>query len=678
MHVRDLLLDTPHRGSVLVVRVFTQPFDASSMQVFAAVEDEMGGVDELSVYHYDFAGWPDQELRLGTVLALKTPYFRSVIASRGACLTIFHPSDVVVLDQDHELYPAKWKTSGGNTTKTAAQWKAEGNDALKQKKKNYHKANYCYGKGLCVPDLDDELKHDLLRNKAHVELVLGQYDAASTNALDSLLCKPDETSRQLDAKAYYRAGRAFYELYNFQEAEEMFQKQLQLEPSDVSGKRELKRTITRLAEERTGTFDFASMSRSLASTGNFQVEQTSFLSRTEVRQTQDRGRGLFATQPIACGDIVLCEKAFIAEKMPEDMTLQNFIVSPAAKRVFQGGHAETWFRAVQKVFNNPSLAPRLLDLYTICRCPGKPHALGACTESPLVDGMLVVDVFRVMDILESNGYGIMTRADQNQPYPNIPKPQLDAFCDTIGVWTRASYINHSCVGSGARSFLGDFMIVRANRDIPQGEEITTFYDAVTGKYEDLKMSLRRSGIDCSCELCVAEKGWNGHRSPLLDGADSFEKAEPPVAVANPPMPALTARTVPASQLINQVKLYVEQIEETYPLEFFGNVPRIGLAKRHGWLMKAHATDPICVKYAHSVLDDHGFKIRVDVGRSKVHIDRSCIIMTTEVVDAFLCMGIIYEYGSTGMMALSREMNRLGAEAYCILNGSEVGYKALFL
>lgn len=54
------------------------------------------------------------------VLAVKNPYLRSVIANRGLSLCAFHPSDIVVLDQDYELFPAKWKAAQRNVAKDAA------------------------------------------------------------------------------------------------------------------------------------------------------------------------------------------------------------------------------------------------------------------------------------------------------------------------------------------------------------------------------------------------------------------------------------------------------------------------------------------------------------------------------------------------------------------------------
>jgi tetratricopeptide (TPR) repeat protein len=684
MHVRDLLVDRPHHDKYLILRTFAHVMEVSSMQDAIAVEDEKGEVEQLSIYHYDYSRWPDNKVSAGMVLAVKNPCLRSVIANGGMSLCAFHPSDVVVLDQDHELYPAKWKTVQRNVAKDAAQWKVYGNAALKEK--NFQKANYSYSKGLSAPGLNEILKNDLHRNKAYVEVLLGLYDAAKTDALASLLYQPDDKSKELDCKAFYRAGRAMYELADYQAAKAMFDRCLQLLPQDTDGLRELKRTVCRITEEQHGHFDFKAMSENITSTKDFRAKQASYVRRTEIRQTEDRGKGLFATQPIACGDIVLCEKAFVAERPPwlKPQKMENFIVSPSSKHVFLGGHAETWFATVRKVFNNPSLASSLLDL--CAHSDYNSHvAHQQATPVSMVDGLPIIDVFRIFDLLENNGLGFMARPDQTQAYPNIPRPQLGAHYDCLGIWPVASRANHSCLSNSEYSFLGDFMLVRANKDIPKDGEITISYAPTTGKFEQQKMTLRGWNFKCDCKLCCAETEWDGTRSDLLSAADSYEEFEPPIAIPDKGILGLDRRNEPADQLINVVKLYVDQIQETYPAALFSDLSTIGLAKRHAWLMRAYAVGGSkngsyslaisrngALMYAQAVIRDHGFRPIIDEVSKKVSFNRE---MTTDLVDAFMYLGLYYEI--KGNKVLSECMRELGMQSYVTMNGSSVGYDVLY-
>jgi hypothetical protein len=140
MYVCDLLVDHPHHDRYLILRTFAHVLEVSNMQICVATEDEKGQVEQLIIYQYGSSRWPDDKMSAGMILVVKNPYLRSVITNGGMTLSAFHPSDIVVLDQDHELFPAKWKTAQHNVAPDAAQWKACGNVALKEK--NYQKANY--------------------------------------------------------------------------------------------------------------------------------------------------------------------------------------------------------------------------------------------------------------------------------------------------------------------------------------------------------------------------------------------------------------------------------------------------------------------------------------------------------------------------------------------------------
>ncbi|KAI5207799.1 hypothetical protein E4T39_01695 [Aureobasidium subglaciale] len=175
---------------------------------------------------------------------------------------------------------------------------------------------------------------------------------------------------------------------------------------------------------------------------------------------------------------------------------------------------------------------------------------------------------------------------------------------------------------------------------------------------------------CALPLSALSKNaYDGTRGSLLPAADSFELAEPPIAVDE--------RTIPAQDLIDQVKLYVEKIEDTYPPHIFVDLPRCGLIKRHTWLMKAFAMLDcnIALMYAQDVVRDHGFKPILNNAGILIDLDRSNIVLTTEVVDAFAFMGAYYEIKRR--VALSRLMKKLARENYVILNGSAVGFELVY-
>ena len=73
---------------------------------------------------------------------------------------------------------------------------------------------------------------------------------------------------------------------------------------------------------------------------------------------------------------------------------------------------------------------------------------------------------------------------------------------STGVWSMASYINHSCISNARRSFIGDMMIVRASRDLPPETEITFWYQSpMDCDPKELPVNLQHWGFKCDCLLC---------------------------------------------------------------------------------------------------------------------------------------------------------------------------------
>lgn len=84
----------------------------------------------------------------------------------------------------------------------------------------------------------------------------------------------------------------------------------------------------------------------------------------------------------------------------------------------------------------------------------------------------------------------------------IDHDRLDYEFHSCGVWTMASYINHSCMSNARRAFIGDMMIVRASRDLPADTEITFWYESpMPCVPRNLPMNLQHWDFICDCMLC---------------------------------------------------------------------------------------------------------------------------------------------------------------------------------
>jgi hypothetical protein len=95
--------------------------------------------------------------------------------------------------------------------------------------------------------------------------------------------EPDDLVNLQKMKAFYRAGRAAYELGAYDRAHSAYTSVTKIAPNDIDGLRELKRTETRIAEQATGSNLWVATGSEAHGT---RVDHADYLRRTEVRQTQ--------------------------------------------------------------------------------------------------------------------------------------------------------------------------------------------------------------------------------------------------------------------------------------------------------------------------------------------------------------------------------------------------------
>ncbi len=115
---------------------------------------------------------------------------------------------------------------------------------------------------------------------------------------------------------------------------------------------------------------------------------------------------------------------------------------------------------------------------------------------PVVD----IDIDYVFTTVTTNSFECGTL------FPSLAIPEDGSVKDETGygLYAAASLMNHSCMPSAHREFIGDAIFVRANRDIKKGEEVTIAY-LLSSCYDERQFRLMRSwGFKCTCELCEAD------------------------------------------------------------------------------------------------------------------------------------------------------------------------------
>lgn len=545
----ELRLGTHHRGrSLALQRIGPVVVQKTSSWTFVQSLDETEDAERLEVVLHD-DHWGDKLLECCKKIFVKEPFFTPSDGGEPT-IRIDHPSDLViqgsVTDSDDRF-----------GRDCAGQYKTKGNIALRQNDLAF--AHSCYTQGLAIalktrPEEDKnarEVTLDIYRNRSHVNLLLCRLDEALTDAMSSMDSKSDGKSRILNGKAYFRAGCAAYRLEDWHKAKELFTRQHELTPDDRDAKAYLRRIEARLLEQAGFGYNFQSL-KARSSQKHPRVDVATYAGSTTISYTAGRGKGLFATNDIARGDIVLCEKAFCIVWGHEDAawTTMTFDVRDERVRAFPAGLAKA---VVQKLRNNPSQVEKVQALFS------DHNGLESIAMS---DGEPIIDTFQVHDIVCRNAFS--------------PGPQFgeeDIRRAGAGLWIRASYMNHSCIPNTEREFIGDLMVVRASMDIKAGDEVTHVYDDSRDLEMRAESLMRTWGFVCSCPRCLAERedgaSLRAQRLALEDRASAFIEKENP-------------RTA-GRLVIRKAGNLFKAIETTYDEKRYKSLPHPALMNLSKWL-----------------------------------------------------------------------------------------------
>ena len=612
----------------------------------------------MAIYNTESSTKEEELLPEDAVFAVKEPYYQ-VNGEGGYSLRIDHPSDLVRLSPRDPRIPQGICADMTENKKSALDWKTEGNTAYTAGQ--YLPAQYAYSRGLdhCRA-ADGPLEYDLLRNRAIVNIFLKRFVQAMEDAKAALIPidgQEDEKAIALNSKAYERAGRAAYELGSYEEAEASIKTMRELAPSNEDALGLLKRIKQRMREQSTGDYDFMTMSRSSNKKHN-RLDHADYTSDTTIRDAGASGRGLFATKDIKAGQLILCEKAlavaFESDTAPHSYTILNH----KTQRALTGTQATLLYTIVQKLVHYPELAAKFSDLHDGGGYYPK-------TSLQAAEGLVPVDAFRAQGIIEHNSFGCPTaRSSSKAAQKEAANP---AGYHSTGLWLRASYINHACDSNAMRSFIGDMMIVRAVRDIAEGEEIVMPYrlpDAVNAVTQD---SLQKTwGFKCRCGICTAETASlpskRKYRAQLIERVRTLLSAQ-----------SSSSQQQNDKTMIGKVEQLSAKIKSTYDGKAFENRPRLGLVVPGLWLCQAYkssGSNDKVISTAVALLQDLGFIVTI-TGK-KVSIDRRRCQLEGTAIDAAMYASSAYH--GRGDADVGRRMEEFAKNLYMIMNGEMRGFE----
>jgi len=554
MKISELKMDTHHHGRKLIVKR-ASPVVVLSARSWTMVQDVEGDDTERLEMSLHKARHGEDILEYAKQFVIKEPYF-TLTEDGEATIRIDHPSDLVSCSD--ALTDRTFKDTAA-TEKFAIVCKNEGNTALKQQDLALAHEKYTDGLTLArkstIQDTNPDLARDIARNRSYVNLLLEQFDDAISDAKSSLTGREDPKSKELDSKAYFRAGSAAYSLGDYTRAKLFFERLLELSPEDKDATIYLKKIELRSREQKDGNYNWKKLRASL-SRARPRADAATFTSRVEIKDSPGRGRGIFVTQNIPAGELVMCDKAFavVWGHDKQALTAMTYDVRDDRIRVQPVGLSKS---VVQKLFGNASQIEKVMDLFGDWRSDEKGVYINE-------DGP-IIDTFRIHDIVSRNGFGLGSQFGEE-----------GARNASTGLCISAAYINHSCIPNTRREFLGDLMVLRAIRPLKAGEEVFFSYDE-SSDYDARQAALMTTwGFHCDCSLCIAEKeddpALRKKRSELTGEADAFVSRE---------------HWANAKRLtIAKAQCLAKAIEETYDSQRYRDVPHMASQTIQEWLTKA--------------------------------------------------------------------------------------------
>ena len=140
------------------------------------------------------------------------------------------------------------------------------------------------------------------------------------------------------------------------------------------------------------------------------------------------------------------------------------------------------------------------------------HTEGVIKFNSFEADMLQRSKESVTAALSSSAKTVISKQDDATPNPTVSK----------AVWKDASMFNHSCLSNCNWFTIGDFMVVLAEQDIKEGEELTVSYIDSLSSYAKRQDNCRSLGFCCKCERCLREARTSREIQPLLDELASIK------------------------------------------------------------------------------------------------------------------------------------------------------------
>ncbi|KNG84245.1 hypothetical protein ANOM_007397 [Aspergillus nomiae NRRL 13137] len=478
--IKDLRVETHHRDSYLLLRSVTPPDEMTA--ILAIVEDENGDVLMLQLYNQDMDRPVEENLPEGTALIVKEPFLK-LMSDGEYGIRIDHVSDIIFLSAFDERVPLCWRPQE-RPNFDVDHWKMTGDEFCDNAK--YQLAIESYTKALNGLSNSEE-SNTLRLSRAYALLKARRFDEALLD-LNSI----PQTSPSAEKALVYKV-LALYNLHRYRQCHQV----LSCLGPESSGNPAIKdypaRVLRHLEEQEHGKYQFKPMYQA-SKDFSPDLDHATYIGPVAVKPSGSRGRGLFTTEAVKAGDLLLCEKAFAhISADPEQDNNVTLLMNIETDTMTVGTQSDLIRVITQRLYQSPALIKQFTDLH---------HGSYNPVNISDVDGKPVLDSFLIARIVSLNAFGCPPSSREYYLADKARRLETGDQFHSCGVWPKSSYINHSCDSNTQRSFIGDMIIIRAAKDLDPDTEITFWYATPdVDDFDTHRDKFQHWGFECDCIIC---------------------------------------------------------------------------------------------------------------------------------------------------------------------------------
>ncbi|TDL25391.1 hypothetical protein BD410DRAFT_766014 [Rickenella mellea] len=509
INISQMWVRKRHEGYFLLCRVITQPF--RNVAIGFGVEDVEGNAAAVYVYNFPtltYATSADMDaiFSMGTMLAIREPTYKLSAWGSDPMLRVDSPSDLVFLGSDNSIiHGQSWEsgaTIGRSLTphKSAKAWRESG--AAHFKAKRWFAAAVCFTNGI---ELDPN-EHILRLNRSEVYMRMAWYRSAFQDAEKVLLAVGDNIEDLFFRSAISRAAKSLYYLGEYSNAIEMASRR----PQDQECQKWCIKASDRLREQASGEYDWNSIFQE-SQTASAQLEIAEFTGPLQVRDMKNvgGGRGVFVSKDVNAGELLMVSKAIATGTENRQQNESTMFINCITNRALTTKDAALRSQLIERLWEESPVDLIIKALYAGPDCsPPAPYPPSQSLENlKLLENPLQpstdIDIMRVDGACSFNCFGLDSLKPINTGSIDENDPQLDR---SSGMFSLPSMCNHSCLPSAHWVSFGNFMCVRASRNLQKDEEVTIQYFPGHLPFGMRKqMALSNWGFKCRCILCELDK-----------------------------------------------------------------------------------------------------------------------------------------------------------------------------